>query len=115
MEKRQIVSLICTHQARIRCLLHDIYFGTGRLDKNTFVGYYDSDTEPETTEEDEFNEDIAESQKSWSANSNDSLDYSYITARDNDDELESAAELEENTENVEKRRGGATCFGSSCF
>jgi hypothetical protein len=107
MEKRQIVSLICTHQARIRCLLHDIYFGTGRLDKNTFIGYYDSDTEPETTEEDEFNEDIAESQKSWSANSNNSLDYSYITARDNDDELESAAEVEENTENVEKTRGGA--------
>lgn len=114
-KNKQIVSLICTHQARIRCLLHDIYFGTGRMDKNAFVGYYDSDTEPETTEEDEYDEDIAESQKSWSANSNNSLDYSYITARDNDDELESAAEVEENTENVEKTRGGARCFGSSCF
>lgn len=25
MEKKQIVSLICTHQARLRCLLHDLY------------------------------------------------------------------------------------------
>jgi phosphohistidine phosphatase SixA len=82
MEKKQIVSLICTHQARIRCLLHDIYFGTGRMDQKAFVGYDDSDTEPETTEEDEFEEDIAQSQKSWSsANSNNSDgDYSYHTA-----------------------------------
>jgi len=116
MEKRQIVSLICTHQARIRCLLHDIYFGTGRMDKKAFVGYDDSDTEPESTEEAEYDEDIAQSQKSWgSINSDDSLDYSYTTARDNDEELESAADVEENTENVEKTRGGARCFGSSCF
>jgi len=110
MEKKQIVSLICTHQARIRCLLHDIYFGTGRMDKKAFVGYDDSDTEPETTEEDEFEEDMARSQKSWtSTNSNDSLDYSYTTARDNDDELELELEgdAEENAENVEKMRGGA--------
>ena len=82
MQKKQIVSLICTHQARIRCFLHDIYFGTGRMDKNAFVGYDDSDTEPETSEEDEFDEDVAQSQKSWnSANSsNDSEDYSYHTA-----------------------------------
>ena len=80
MQKKQIVSLICTHQARIRCLLHDIYFGTGRMDKKAFVGYDDSDTEQETSEEDEFEEDIAQSQKSWSSNSNDSDDYSYHTA-----------------------------------
>jgi len=110
MEKKQIVSLICTHQARIRCLLHDIYFGTGRMDKKAFVGYDDSDTEPETTEEDEFEEDMARSQKSWtSTNSNDSLDYSYTTARDNDEdlELELEGDAEENAENVEKMRGGA--------
>jgi hypothetical protein len=78
-KKKQIVSLICTHQARIRCFLHDIYFGTGRMDKNAFVGYDDSDTEPESTEEGEYDEDIEESQKSWnSANSTDSdNDYSY--------------------------------------
>ena len=112
-KKKQIVSLICTHQARIRCLLHDIYFGTGRMDNNAFVGYDDSDTEPESTEEDDFEEDIEESQKSWnSANSTDSLDYSYTTARDNDEELESEGDAEEN---VEKMRGGARCFGSSCF
>jgi hypothetical protein len=106
--KKQIVSLICTHQARIRCLLHDIYFGTGRMDKKAFVGYDDSDTEPETTEEDEFEEDMAQSQKSWSStNSNDSLDYSYTTARGNDEELESEGDAEENAENVEKMRGGA--------
>jgi hypothetical protein len=82
MEQKQIVSLICTHQARIRCLLHDIYFGTGRMDKKAFVGYDDSDTEPETTEEDEFEEDLSQSQKSWSStNSNNSdSDYSYHTA-----------------------------------
>ena len=82
MEKKQIVSLICTHQARIRCFLHDIYFGTGRMDKNAFVGYDDSDTEAESTEEGEYDEDIEESQKSWnSANSTDSdNDYSYHTA-----------------------------------
>jgi hypothetical protein len=82
MEKKQIVSLICTHQARIRCLLHDIYFGTGRMDKKAFVGYDDSDTEPETTEEDEFEEDMAQSQKSWTSNSsnNSDGDYSYHTA-----------------------------------
>jgi phosphohistidine phosphatase SixA len=110
MEKKQIVSLICTHQARIRCLLHDIYFGTGRMDKKAFVGYDDSDTEPETTEDDEFEEDLSQSQKSWSStNSNDSLDYSYTTARDNDEELEleSEGDAEENAENVEKMRGGA--------
>jgi hypothetical protein len=107
-KKKQIVSLICTHQARIRCLLHDIYFGTGRMDKKAFVGYDDSDTEPETTEDDEFEEDLSQSQKSWSStNSNDSLDYSYTTARDNEEELESEADVEENTENVEKTRGGA--------
>jgi hypothetical protein len=54
IKKKQIVSLICTHQARIRCLLHDIYFGTGRMDKKAFVGYDDSYTETETTEEDEY-------------------------------------------------------------
>ena len=116
MEKKQIVSLICTHQARLRCLLHDIYFGTGRMDKKAFVGYDDSDTEPETTAEDEFYEDIAQSQKSWnSRNSIDSLDYSYTTARDNDEELESEGDVEENAENVEKMGGSARCFGSSCF
>jgi hypothetical protein len=109
MQNKQIVSLICTHQARIRCLLHDIYFGTGRMDKKAFVGYDDSDTEPETTEDDEFEEDLSQSQKSWSStNSNDSLDYSYTTARDNDEELESEGDAEENAENVEKMRGGAS-------
>ena len=82
MQKKQIVSLICTHQARIRCLLHDIYFGTGRMDKKAFVGYDDSDTEPETTEEDEYEEDISQSQKSWSSTNskNSDGDYSYHTA-----------------------------------
>jgi hypothetical protein len=108
MQNKQIVSLICTHQARIRCLLHDIYFGTGRVDKKAFVGYDDSDTEPETTEDDEFEEDLSQSQKSWSStNSSDSLDYSYTTARDNDEDLESEGDAEENAENVEKMRGGA--------
>lgn len=81
-KKKQIVSLICTHQARIRCLLHDIYFGTGRMDKKAFLGYDDSDTEPETTEEEEYEEDMTQSQKSWSStNSNNSDgDYSYHTA-----------------------------------
>jgi hypothetical protein len=81
-KKKQIVSLICTHQARIRCLLHDIYFGTGRMDKKAFVGYDDSDTEPESTEEDEYEEDIAQSQKSWSSTNskNSDGDYSYHTA-----------------------------------
>jgi hypothetical protein len=78
------------------------------MDKKAFVGYDDSDTEPETTEEDEFEEDMAQSQKSWSStNSNDSLDYSYTTARGNDEELESEGDAEENAENVEKMRGGA--------
>jgi len=82
MQKKQIVSLICTHQARIRCLLHDIYFGTGRMDKTAFVGYDDSDTEPESTEEDEYEEDMAQSQKSWSSTNskNSDGDYSYHTA-----------------------------------
>ena len=82
MEKKQIVSIICTHQARIRCLLHDIYFGTGRMDKKAFVGYDDSDTEPESSEEDEYEEDIAQSQKSWSSTNskNSDGDYSYHTA-----------------------------------
>ena len=82
MENKQIVSIICTHQARIRCLLHDIYFGTGRMDKKAFVGYDDSDTEPESSEEDEYEEDIAQSQKSWSSTNskNSDGDYSYHTA-----------------------------------
>jgi hypothetical protein len=52
------------------------------MDKKAFVGYDDSDTEPETTEEDEFEEDMAQSQKSWTSNSsnNSDGDYSYHTA-----------------------------------
>ena len=108
MEQKQIVSLICTHQARLRCFLHDIYFGTGRLDKNAFVGYDDSDTEPETTPDQEYDEEIAERRKEWSRNdSDDSDDYSYTTAIENAEKLEADAE--------ENMRGGARCFGSSCF
>ena len=52
------------------------------MDKKAFVGYDDSDTEPESTEEDEFDEDIAQSQKSWSSTNskNSDGDYSYHTA-----------------------------------
>ena len=113
-KKKQIVSLICTHQARLRCLLHYIYFEIGRLDNKTFVGYDDSDTEPETTPDEEFDEDIAERRKNWSflANRNDSDDsddYSYTTAQDNAEKLEAERDAEKNM------RGGARCFGSSCF
>ena len=77
MEKKQIVSLICTHQARLRCFLHDIYFGTGRLDKKAFVGDDDSNFEPKTTLDEEYNEEL-ESQKSWSSeNSNNTTDPDY--------------------------------------
>jgi phosphohistidine phosphatase SixA len=52
------------------------------MDKKAFVGYDDSDTEPETTEDDEFDDNMAQSQKGWnSSNSNNSDgDYSYHTA-----------------------------------
>jgi hypothetical protein len=52
------------------------------MDKKAFVGYDDSDTEPESSEEDEYEEDIAQSQKSWSSTNskNSDGDYSYHTA-----------------------------------
>ena len=121
MEKKQIVSLICTHQARLRCLLHYIYFEIGRLDNKTFVGYDDSDTEPETTPDEEFDEDIAERRKNWSLanrnDSDDSDDYSYTTAMDNAEKLEAERDAEGDAEGdaEENMRGGARCFGSSCF
>ena len=92
-----ILSLIVTHQARIRCLLHDIYFGVGSMDLKTFVGY-DADDEMETNRESVFNQNNTPIREKLS--SDDEVDYTYESNDNEDDTLEMT--------------GGALCFGNSC-
>lgn len=77
-----ILSLIVTHQARIRCLLHDIYFGVGSMDLKTFVGY-DADDEMETNRESMINQNNTPTREQLSIN--DDVDYTY-ESNDNDDD-----------------------------
>lgn len=77
-----ILSLIVTHQARIRCLLHDIYFGVGSMDLKTFVGY-DADDEMETNRESMINQNNTPRREQLSIN--DDVDYTY-ESNDNDDD-----------------------------
>jgi hypothetical protein len=98
-----IISLITTHQARIRCLLHDLYFGVGSMDLKTFVGYDaddQDDDETETNLDDNYDENSASRWQDLSSDDSDDTDYTY----------------EENNDASEMRAssGGALCVGSSC-